>query len=177
MIRLKRKIFRYLGIKGKNVEFLNDAHVGPFSRIWAPNHLSIGTEFYCGKYVTIECDGQIGNFVLIANNVGIVGRRDHEYNQVGLPISRAKWVGKDKDLSSEVTVGDDVWIGFGSIILAPVKIGNCSIIAAGSVVRNDVPEFAIVAGNPAEIVAWRFSGEDTRRQHINELQKYLKNYV
>ena len=171
MIRLKHLLYMRLGVRGKNVRVLRDAHIGPFSRIWAPYDLSIGKGFYCGKFVTIECDGQIGDYVLIGNNVGIVGRNDHDHKQVGVPTSKSDWVGHSQELSSKVQIGHDVWIGFGSIILAPVQIGSFSIIAAGSVVRVDVPEFAIVAGNPAEIVGWRFTDDETRGNHSRAIEK------
>jgi acetyltransferase-like isoleucine patch superfamily enzyme len=51
-----------------------------------------------------------------------------------------------------VEIGDDVFIGCGSIILKGVRIGNCAVIGAGSVVTNNVPEFGIVAGNPAKLI-------------------------
>ncbi len=165
MKQLKKLIFLRLGVRGKNVRVSSDAHVGPLSRIWAPHKLSIGKGFYCGKFVTIECDGVIGDFVLIANNVGIIGRHDHDHKQMGVPITSADWVGNTLRLSSDLNIGNDVWIGFGAIILAPVQIGNHSIVAAGSVVRSDVPAFAIVAGNPATVVGWRFREATERDRH------------
>ena len=54
-------------------------------------------------------------------------------------------------MTAPITIGDDVWIGAGAIILPGVKIGNYSVIAAGSVVISDVPEGVLVAGNPAKI--------------------------
>jgi acetyltransferase-like isoleucine patch superfamily enzyme len=48
-----------------------------------------------------------------------------------------------------VTIGNNVWIGWGSIILKGVNIGDNSIIAAGSVVLNDIPANVLAAGNPA----------------------------
>lgn len=51
----------------------------------------------------------------------------------------------------EVFIGDNVWIGWGSIILKGVTIGNNSIIAAGSVVIDDIPANVIAAGNPAKV--------------------------
>jgi acetyltransferase-like isoleucine patch superfamily enzyme len=51
-----------------------------------------------------------------------------------------------------VTIGDDVWIGKGCIIFPGVRIGDCAIISAGSVVRRHVPAYGVVAGNPAQLI-------------------------
>lgn len=58
---------------------------------------------------------------------------------------------------SQLIIGNDVWIGYNSIILSKcTKIGNGAIIGAGSIVTKDVPPYAIVAGNPAKILSYRF---------------------
>jgi acetyltransferase-like isoleucine patch superfamily enzyme len=51
-----------------------------------------------------------------------------------------------------VTIGDDVWIGKDCIIFPGVRIGDCAIVSAGSVVRRHVPPYAVVAGNPAQVI-------------------------
>lgn len=56
-------------------------------------------------------------------------------------------------------IGNDVWIGHGAYICAGVQIGHGAIVAAHSVVSKDVPDFAVVAGNPAVIKKWRFPVE------------------
>ena len=56
---------------------------------------------------------------------------------------------------ADVIIGDDVWIGAGSIILAGVSIGRGAVIAAGSVVNHDVPEYAIAGGVPAKLIKSR----------------------
>ena len=53
----------------------------------------------------------------------------------------------------------DCWIGYGAVILTGVRVGRGAIIAAGSVVLKDVEPYSIVAGNPARVVAKRFSEE------------------
>jgi len=58
-----------------------------------------------------------------------------------------------------VRIGNDVYIGYHVIILSGVTIGDGAVIGAGSVVAGDVPPYAIVAGNPAHIVRYRFDEE------------------
>lgn len=76
-------------------------------------------------------------------------------------------------------VGNDVWIGYGVTVMPGVRIGDGAIVAAGSVVTADVPDYAIVGGNPAGLIRHRYSAADTDRllalswwdwpiEHINE---------
>ena len=69
-----------------------------------------------------------------------------------------------------VTIGDNVYIGYGSIILCNVHIGNNAIIGAGSVVSKDVPANTVCAGNPAKVIC---SLEEYRSKHIANLQNHL----
>jgi acetyltransferase-like isoleucine patch superfamily enzyme len=61
------------------------------------------------------------------------------------------------------TVGNDVWIGYGAMILGGASVGDGAVVAAGSVVFSDVPPYAVVAGNPAKIMRSRFSPEIVER--------------
>lgn len=63
----------------------------------------------------------------------------------------------------QILIGNDVWIGNGVTILGGVRIGDGALVAAGSVVVKDVPPYAIVGGNPARIIRYRF-GEDIIRK-------------
>lgn len=56
----------------------------------------------------------------------------------------------------QLTMGHDVWIGHGAVVLAGRSIGTGAVVAAGAVVSKDVPPYAIVASVPARIVKWRF---------------------
>lgn len=158
-MKLKQRVYQRLALT-PTVSVGEDFHVGPNSRIWAPRSLTIGRDVYVGKNVTIEVDGTIGPGVLIANNVGIVGRRDHDQRQVGEFISKARWVGDHQDLSLPIAIGRDVWIGFGAVVLSGTTIGRSSVIAAGAVVTTDVPENSIVSGNPAKAVSSRYSDSE-----------------
>lgn len=102
-------------------------------------------------------DTAIGNFVLIAGQVGFINSDDHQYNVVG----KTMWHSGRGD-KFNITIEDDVWIGHGATILSPAHLGKGSIIAAGSVVRGRVERYSIVAGVPARLVKMRFSPEQIR---------------
>ena len=74
---------------------------------------------------------------------------------VGLPQYLSTTHINDQD--GTITIGEDCWIGAGSILLAHATIGRGCIVAAGSVVTKPVPPYAVVAGTPAKIIATRFS--------------------
>ncbi|TIW21254.1 MAG: CatB-related O-acetyltransferase [Mesorhizobium sp.] len=56
-----------------------------------------------------------------------------------------------------ISIGNDVWVGHGAIILPGVAIGDGAVIGAGAVVTRDVPSYAIVGGSPARLIRYRFS--------------------
>jgi acetyltransferase-like isoleucine patch superfamily enzyme len=159
-MKFASRVYRRLAIKG-GVSFGAEFHVGPGTRVWAPRSLIIGHSVYIGKFCTVETDGTIGDGVLIANNVGIIGRTDHDLHEIGVPISRARWVGEHpNELGSPVSIGSDVWIGFGATVLSGVTVGDSVIVAAGSVVAQDLPENTVCVGVPAKPVKARFSSGD-----------------
>jgi acetyltransferase-like isoleucine patch superfamily enzyme len=156
-------VYRTYGVR-RNVELGRRVHLGLGSILWAPRKLTVGSDVYIGKGCTIEVDGRIGNNVLIASRVGIVGRRDHDHRQVGVLITHAAWVGDEPErLSDEIEIGNDVWLGYGAIVLSGTTIGSGAIVAAGSVVTSDVPAYAIAAGNPARVIGERFSSSEQAR--------------
>nr|ASV46951.1 hypothetical protein [uncultured bacterium] len=59
--------------------------------------------------------------------------------------------------TADTTVGNDVWVGARATILGGARVGDGAVVAAGSVVLDDVPPYAVVAGNPARVVRYRFS--------------------
>jgi acetyltransferase-like isoleucine patch superfamily enzyme len=166
------KVFKWRRFSiGKNF------HAGRDVFLWAKHGISIGDNFYMGKYSIIECDAQIGNNVIFANHVSLIGRYDHHYQQVGIPTRLASQI-RDKDydwkgLDQKIVIEDDVWIGLGSIILSGVRICKGSIIAAGSVVTKDVESYSIYGGNPAHKIRSRFDNEIDLQEHIR-LNKEFK---
>ena len=129
-----------------------DIQVGSFTSIWGPN-IYLGSHIYPIR---------IGSFCSVARNVTIQ-EAYHKSDSISTYHMLSNFFGDDirKELVSkgEITIENDVWIGANAIILSGVKVGNGSIVAAGSVVNKDVPPYAIVAGNPAKIVKYRFCNE------------------
>lgn len=152
-----------------NVELGEDVHLGLGSALWAPRRLVVEDGVYIGRGCTVECDGVIGRGSLLANRVALVGRADHEVTRPGVPAARSPWIGnpdyRGPGLDLRVVVGPDVWIGYGAIVLTGVTVGRGAIVAAGSVVRDDVEPYAIVAGNPAAAVGRRFGGDEEIAAH------------
>lgn len=106
---------------------------------------------------------EIGNYCSIAGNVHFILGGEHDYHKVSTyPVSE-KIFGERTDgiCKGPVVIDDDVWIGFGAIILSGVHIGQGSVIAAGSIVTKDVPPYAIWIGNGVK--KYRFSKEIINR--------------
>lgn len=103
----------------------------------------------------------IGNYVSIAPNVYFILGGNHKYTSFSTFPYKVFVFGEEKEALSKgpIIVEDDVWIGMGSIILSGVRLGQGSVVAAGSVVTKDVPNYAIVAGNPAIVIKYRFDEE------------------
>jgi acetyltransferase-like isoleucine patch superfamily enzyme len=129
----------------------------------AHRDISIGDRVQFGPNCSILCDISLGNDILLAPSVAFIGRDDHRYDIPGISI----WDSPRGDTSKTI-VENDVWIGYGAIILSGVTIGTGSIVAAGAVVSNDVPPYSIVGGNPARLIKSRFADEQ-RGTHASML--------
>lgn len=89
----------------------------------------------------------IGNNVLIAANTQIMDSNGHSNNMTN-PVERLN----SRDEGKEIIIEDNVWIGTGSIILGGTKIGEGSILSAGSVAKGILKPNSIYRGNPAQLV-------------------------
>lgn len=136
-----------LKFKHKNLSIGKRTHLNGVENISFKDNVYISTD---SKIMTsAKTKIKIGNYVLIANNVMIIGG-NHNITRVDIPIM-LQGEGKEGDIIIE----DDVWIGAGSIILTGVTIGKGSVVAAGSVVTKDVDQYTIVGGNPAKFIKKR----------------------
>jgi acetyltransferase-like isoleucine patch superfamily enzyme len=153
-------------------------------------HSFCGCDVYCAD---------IGSFTSIANSVVIGGGR-HPMEWVGMsPVFyegrdsvKAKFSTHRRDPAKRVVIGHDVWIGRSAIVLPGVAIGNGAVVGAGAVVTKSVPPYAIVAGNPARLIRYRFDESVVERliasrwwalndeylhqlgPHFNDVKKFLE---
>lgn len=156
--QLKRRFYIWkLGLKHVDKTFLANKGASISKDFCA------GAYSYVGGHSTICPKVTIGNFTMLAHDVMILGG-DHNYKVAGIPTVFA-----GRDVTRPTNIGDDVWVGAGSIIMAGVTIGDGAIIAAGSVVTKDVEAYCIYGGTPAKKIKERFSDEE-RRKHIAMLK-------
>jgi acetyltransferase-like isoleucine patch superfamily enzyme len=100
---------------------------------------------------------RIGKFCSFAPGAKILLSAEHQVSSVTTYPFDVFWGGvKGPPSKGNVAIGNDVWVGYGAIILSGVTIGDGAVIGAGAVVSHDVPAYAIAAGNPARIIKYRF---------------------
>ena len=119
-----------------------------------------GTTFYCVNGISIGSDVMISwGCTLIDNNSHSLisaerlkelatARKEYEQGTIG---DNTDW---SLVKNAPIVIKDKVWIGFNSIIMKGVTIGEGAVVAAGSVVTKDVPDYAVVGGNPAELIKY-----------------------
>lgn len=103
----------------------------------------------------------IGNYCSIARNVKFLLGGEHNINNMTTFEFSVLYLKQNLEAltNGPIIIGNDVWIGTGSIILSGTHIGNGAVIGACTVVRRNVPPYAIVVGNPMKIVGYRFDAE------------------
>jgi acetyltransferase-like isoleucine patch superfamily enzyme len=153
-------------------------HAGLRVRIWGRQKVMIGRNFYIGRDSFIEADVIIGDNVMFGNRVAIIGRYDHHYQQPGIPMRLAAQIRDPaydwKGLGMITIIENDVWIGYGATVMGGIKIGEGSIIGAGSLVTKDVEPYSIYAGVPARKVRSRFDNNEDLQTHLKLVQsKYF----
>jgi len=161
--RVERQVAKgNVNILWRDLNRHNETTVSKFTKI---DHLSVGNYSYGNITMFHSGNGseklEIGNFCSIAPEVTFLLASEHNYKTVSTYPFKVKFLGEENEALSKgsITVGDDVWIGYGATIFSGIKIGQGAIIGAGSIVTKDVPPYAIVAGNPAKVLKYRFSDE------------------
>lgn len=114
---------------------------------------------------------KIGNYCSIAEGVTFILGGEHRMDWITtypFNVMADEWplaaaiIGHPAT-KGDIIIGNDVWIGHGALILSGVSIGNGAVIGAGAVVTKSIEDYAVVAGNPATFVKYRFD-EPTRNR-------------
>ena len=129
----------------------------------------------------------IGRFCSFAEEVNFFIGGNHFYKSVScFPFDVDEVLGRifksanalpfNRPNHYQIVIGHDVWIGRGVTIMGGVKIGNGAVIGAKAVVAKDIPPYAIVVGNPARVIKYRFDEETIRKFlaiKMNDVEKFL----
>lgn len=126
---------------GKNTNF------GKYARF--SNLVSLGDNSGIGNRAFLQGTVHIGKNVMMAEDVKIF-TTNHKTSRIDIPMCEQGSQGE-----RPVFIGDDVWIGSNVLILPGSNIGNGVILGAGCVVRGNIPDFAVVIGNPCQIIKYR----------------------
>ena len=129
---------------GKDIVVKQNAYIGSGLGLKIGDRSQLGDSLRLGGPHII-----IGNDVVMGPDVVIMSS-SHAFDDLNQPIN------KQGSLPvRSVIIGNDVWIGTRVIILPGVSVGNKAVIGAGAVVTKNVPDLAIVAGNPAKVIRYR----------------------
>jgi acetyltransferase-like isoleucine patch superfamily enzyme len=101
----------------------------------------------------------IGSYCSIAPGVHFLLGGEHQIDGISTFPFKVKCFGHEREAHSkgDIVIGDDVWICTNAIICSGVKIGQGAVVATGAVVTKDVEPYAIVGGNPAKVIKYRFN--------------------
>lgn len=165
---------------GQMLQFSETTTVEPYCGIFAGSEIPVMGSFSY-SWSPLGPGWTIGRYCSIAHGVKAPGpRHPHQlisnssftYDRVGsifhaaLADSGADYDNyHDNPQKPPPIIGNDVWIGLDATIMPGVRVGNGAVIAARSVVTKDVPDFAIMGGNPAKIIRFRF--KDSLIEKIN----------
>lgn len=144
----------------------DNVEIGENTKIWHFSHVQsgskIGKKCILGQNVNIANNVTIGNFVKIQNNVSVYEGVELEdyvfcgpsmvFTNILNPRSKYPQVGAEFYIKTLVKEGAS--LGANSTIVCGITIGRFAFVGAGAVVTKDVPDFALVVGNPAKIKGW-----------------------
>lgn len=121
----------------------------------------------------------IGRFCSIAPEVTFITGGEHNISTLSSFPFKVKVLHESSEAVSkgDIIVGDDVWIGYRATIMSGVQIGQGAIVAAGAIVTEDVPPYAIVGGVPARIIKYRFEPEIVNKLKLFDYSKLTKKQI
>lgn len=159
LIRVRLRMFQAKWIqKNKNNQTI------PVSR-FDPELVSVGDGTYgelnvvsFGKSTKLK----IGSYCSISEDVTFLLDVEHRTDTVSSYPFRVKMLHESQFEAfskGDITVDDDVWMGYGVTVMSGVHIGKGAVVASGAVVTKDIPAYAIAGGMPAKVIRYRFDEE------------------
>jgi virginiamycin A acetyltransferase len=124
-------------------------------------NITQGTRLTIGKFCALATGA---SFMFPDANHAVAGPSTYPFGVLGgafaeaLPLTEYLW-----RPAGETVVGHDVWIGMDALVMPGVRIGHGAIVGARAVVTRDVPDYAVVAGNPARVVRRRYAEDEAAR--------------
>ena len=143
------QLFRNFLAKKLIKKFGNDVRVNPKASFGSGRRVEVGNNCNLSSGLIVIGDLKLGNDVMMGPEVVFISY-NHEVSDLEVPMRM-----QGATDSKPIIVGNDVWIGMRAIVMPGVTIGSHSIVAAGSVVTKDVPDWGIVGGNPAKVIKFR----------------------
>ncbi len=140
--------------------------IGKNSKVWHFSHIQsnsrIGNNCIIGQNVNVGKNVIIGNYVKIQNNVSVYeGVELEDYVFCGpsmvftnIKVPRSEFPKNDSKFYKKTLVKKSASIGANATILSGLTIGRYALIGAGSVILNNVPDFALIVGNPGKLIGW-----------------------
>jgi acetyltransferase-like isoleucine patch superfamily enzyme len=168
--------YKMIGKEGqkvwKRLKKVNSTNLNPKNYASAGEHCNIGYE-----QTSVPKNIYLEDFCRIQNHFNFISYKGKlivkKYAAIGagciiIPGDHVPTVGVPQylagklhinDVDGEIVIGEDAWVGAGTILLSHCQIGRGAVVAAGAVVSKPVPPYAVVAGVPAKIIATRFTIE------------------
>ena len=144
---------------------LNNCHVGMFTYICRNATLS---NCLIGKFCSLA--PEVKNIGGMHPTDKFVSTHPYFYKEKHFEVNtfvyknkfgEYKWIDKEKRIQN--IIGNDVWIGTGATLMEGITVGDGAVIAANAHIIKDVPPYAIVGGNPAKIIRYRFTDEKIKQ--------------
>jgi acetyltransferase-like isoleucine patch superfamily enzyme len=156
--------YKRYGHWGNDVNVTAPAWVTNYSKVFLYDGVNI-----CG-YSIILISKEGGKFIMkehsgAAQGLTVITGNHSTKSPIGRWFKSALYE-KNENTERDIIVNEDVWIGANVTLLSGVNIGRGAIVGAGSVCRFDVPPYAIVAGNPAKVIGYRYSPEEAIQHEL-----------
>ena len=175
--RIRMEIFR------RKYRFLNSHNATSIRNLCDLSHVSVGRNSYGDINVFDESDSNarlcIGSYCSISSNVMFLLGGEHNTTTVTTYPFKVMRFRQRREAGSkgDIVLKDDVWVGYGATICSGVTIGQGAVIAAGSVVTKSVEPYAIVGGNPAKVIKYRFDADLRQRMVSLDVAKLYDSFT